>query len=201
MCKCACWVISVMSDSLRPYGLWPARLLCQWDPPGRNTGVGCHFLLQGPSIRMVKICVLTALCLLPSFLWDPSPRILSSILLFSVCLLVTHLIHWRPGHLAHKPSSASVHAIILVDFAVCVCRTHPVGGALAFLNTLPAVIPLLIRLYYHSCHNPWISRCCVYHLTDEQCSTLQPQSLFSMLDQLFLLCLQNPGTSMVFSSL
>ena len=25
----------------------PARLLCPWDFPGRNTGVGCHFLLQG----------------------------------------------------------------------------------------------------------------------------------------------------------
>ena len=35
-----------MSDSWRPRGLWPARLLCLWDSPGRNTGVGCHFLLQ-----------------------------------------------------------------------------------------------------------------------------------------------------------
>ena len=31
-----------MSDSLRPYGL-----LCPWDSPGKNTGVGCHALLQG----------------------------------------------------------------------------------------------------------------------------------------------------------
>ena len=27
--------------------LAPARLLCPWDSPGKNTGVGCHFLLQG----------------------------------------------------------------------------------------------------------------------------------------------------------
>ena len=27
--------------------MWPARLLCPWDFPGNNTGVGCHFLLQG----------------------------------------------------------------------------------------------------------------------------------------------------------
>ena len=27
--------------------LWPARLLCPWKSPGKNTGVGCHFLLQG----------------------------------------------------------------------------------------------------------------------------------------------------------
>ena len=38
---------SVVSDSLRPHGLQPARLLCLWNFPGKNTGVGCHFLLQG----------------------------------------------------------------------------------------------------------------------------------------------------------
>ena len=35
-----------MSNSLRPHGLQPARLLCPWDFTGNNTGVGCHFLLQ-----------------------------------------------------------------------------------------------------------------------------------------------------------
>ena len=38
---------SVLSDSLRPRGLQPARLLCPWDSPGRNTGVGGQALLQG----------------------------------------------------------------------------------------------------------------------------------------------------------
>ena len=33
--------------TLRPYELQPARLLCPWDSPGKNTGVGCHALLQG----------------------------------------------------------------------------------------------------------------------------------------------------------
>ena len=31
----------------RLHGLYPARLLCPWNSRGRNTGVGCHFLLQG----------------------------------------------------------------------------------------------------------------------------------------------------------
>ena len=35
-----------MSDSVRPQGWQPTRLLCPWDSPGKNTGVGCHFLLQ-----------------------------------------------------------------------------------------------------------------------------------------------------------
>ena len=38
---------SVVSNSLQPHGLQPARLLCPWDSPGKNTGVGCHSLLQG----------------------------------------------------------------------------------------------------------------------------------------------------------
>ena len=38
---------SVVSDSLWPHTLQPARLLCPWDVPGKNSGVGCHFLLQG----------------------------------------------------------------------------------------------------------------------------------------------------------
>ena len=33
--------------TLRPHGLQPARLLCPWHSPGKNTGVGCHFLPQG----------------------------------------------------------------------------------------------------------------------------------------------------------
>ena len=32
---------------MQPHGLWPTKLLCPWDFPGKNTGVGCHFLLQG----------------------------------------------------------------------------------------------------------------------------------------------------------
>ena len=38
---------SVMSESLWPYGLQPTRLLCPWDPPGKNTRVGSHSVLQG----------------------------------------------------------------------------------------------------------------------------------------------------------
>ena len=36
---------SVVSNSLRPHGLQPTRLLCPWDFPGKSTGVGCHCLL------------------------------------------------------------------------------------------------------------------------------------------------------------
>ena len=37
---------SAVSGSLRPHGLWLARLLCPWYSPGKNAGVDCHSLLQ-----------------------------------------------------------------------------------------------------------------------------------------------------------
>ena len=40
-------VCSVVSNSLQLHGLQPARLLCPWDSPGKNPGVGCLALLQG----------------------------------------------------------------------------------------------------------------------------------------------------------
>ena len=36
-----------MSHSVQPHGLQPARLLCPWDSPGKNPGMGSHFLPQG----------------------------------------------------------------------------------------------------------------------------------------------------------
>ena len=40
-----------MSDSVRPQGWQPTRLPCPWDSPGKNTGVGCHFLLQCMKVK------------------------------------------------------------------------------------------------------------------------------------------------------
>ena len=54
LCVCVCVCVrvhthagSVVSDSLRPHGLLPTRLLCPWNSPGKKTRVGCHFFLQG----------------------------------------------------------------------------------------------------------------------------------------------------------
>ena len=60
---------SVVSDSLQPPGLQPTRPLCPWDSPGKNTGVGCHALLQG---------------IFPTQGWNSS---------------LLHLLHWRAGSL------------------------------------------------------------------------------------------------------
>ena len=59
---CACYIALVVSDSLWLHGLKPTRLLCSWDSPGKDTGVGCHFLLQG--IFLTRGSNLCLLCLL-----------------------------------------------------------------------------------------------------------------------------------------
>ena len=40
-----------MSDSVRPHRRQPTRLPCPWDSAGKNTGVGCHFLLQCMKVK------------------------------------------------------------------------------------------------------------------------------------------------------
>ena len=48
---CCCSVASVVSDSARPHRRQPTRLRRPWDSPGKNTGVGCHFLLQCMKVK------------------------------------------------------------------------------------------------------------------------------------------------------
>ena len=45
-----------MSDSVRPHRRQPTRLPCPWDSPGKNTGVGCHFLLQCRKVKSERSC-------------------------------------------------------------------------------------------------------------------------------------------------
>ena len=47
-----------MSNSVRPHRRQPTRLLHPWDSPGKNTGVGCHFLLQCMKVKVKSLsCV------------------------------------------------------------------------------------------------------------------------------------------------
>ena len=96
----ACGVVSVVSDSLQPYGLWPTRLLCPWDCPGKNTGLDCHALLQG------------------IFPTQGSNR----------CLL--RLLHWQVGSLPQappgKPKSKSRN--LLINKFLLKATTKPKGS-------------------------------------------------------------------------
>ena len=52
--------LSVMSDSVKPHRWHPTRLPRPWDSPGKNTGVGCHFLLQCMKVKsereVIQLC-------------------------------------------------------------------------------------------------------------------------------------------------
>ena len=50
-CCCCCQVDSVVSNSVRLHRWQPNRLPHPWDSPGKNTGVGCHFLLQCMKVK------------------------------------------------------------------------------------------------------------------------------------------------------
>ena len=84
---------SVFSDSLRPHGLQLPRLLCPWNFPGKSTGVGCHFLLQGifptqGSNLGLLHCRQTLYP--PSYQGSPSQSI-TELFLLGFCLLILQL--------------------------------------------------------------------------------------------------------------
>ena len=60
-----------MSDSVRPHGWQPTRLPCPWYSPGKNTGVGCHFLLQCMKVKSEREVAQS--CPTPSDPTDCSP--------------------------------------------------------------------------------------------------------------------------------
>ena len=87
-------------DSLWPYGLWPSRLLCPWDSPGKNTRVGCHTLFHGISpTQGSNLCLLGLLlwqCTTPWF--QPAKALTSSVQWLSPVQLFA--IPWTAAHQA-----------------------------------------------------------------------------------------------------
>ena len=65
LCCCCCCIGSVVSDSVRPHRRQPTRLLCPGVSPGKNTGVGCHFLLQCMHVCMLSHFSSVWLCATP----------------------------------------------------------------------------------------------------------------------------------------
>ena len=89
------------------------RLLCPWDSPGKNTGVSCHFLLQGifptqgsnPGLLHCRQ-TLYPLSQMPSFLHRSLlPTVTAQLLLHSVCRP-----HWVPWNHTSIPTSAIINS-------------------------------------------------------------------------------------------
>ena len=72
-CCCCCEVASVVSNSVQPHRRQPTRLRRPWDSPGKNTGVGCHCLLQCMKVKSES--EVTQSCPIPSDPMDCSPPV------------------------------------------------------------------------------------------------------------------------------
>ena len=110
---------SVMSYSLQPYGLWPARLLCPWDSPGKSIGVGSHSLPQGIFLTQrlnlaLQHCRQIVYCL--SHQGSPN-QLYVYIDPLSLGLFLPHRVHlgphrelsWVPCAIQHVPASYLVY--------------------------------------------------------------------------------------------
>ena len=136
VCVCTCartHVHSVVSDSLCPHGLKFTRLLCPWNFPGKNTGVDCHFLLQG--IFLVQGWSLCLSCLLHwqvcLFLVEPPG---------SPCMYVW-LLNWLAGLFFFLATSATWETLLyLEDFVKFLSSIRClVGGGVSICSRLSSL--------------------------------------------------------------
>ena len=85
---CFYLLTSVMSNSVQPYGLQPARFLCPWDSLVMSTKVSCHFLFQGIFLTQgLNLGLLNWRQILYSWITRELLYFLSKTLVFSVCIL------------------------------------------------------------------------------------------------------------------
>ena len=121
------WPCPVCSatPSLRPRGLQPARLLCLWEFPGKNTGMGCPFLLRGYSRPGDRTRVSAVFCITAA----PPGRRENSY--YRICHCVPHLgwecLQTRISMLSDQRSSIEEKLAP---------ETHPLGSSsLRYLET------------------------------------------------------------------
>ena len=135
-----------MSDSLRPNGLQPTRILCPWNFPGKNARVGCHDLIHG--IFPTQVLNLYLLCLLH---WQSCSLPLVPPVQFSSvaqsCLTLCDPKDCRmPGFPVHyqHPEFTQTHV-------------HQVGDAIQLSHPLPSPSPPALNLSQHQGLCKWVS--------------------------------------------
>ena len=129
MSCCCCCVASVMSNSVRPHRQQPTRLPCPWDSPGKNTGVGCHFLLQCMTVKseseVAQLCPTLSHpmdCSLPgsSFHGIFQARVLEwgAMSFSNACMHAKSLQSWPTlcNPIDSSPPGSSVHRILFFFF-------------------------------------------------------------------------------------
>ena len=105
-----------MSDSVRPHGWQPTRLPHPWDSPGKNTGVGCHFLLQCMKVKSES--EVTQSCPTLSDPMDCSLPGSSVHGIFQARVLEWGAIAFSGFHVLAVVNSAAVNIVVHVSFSV-----------------------------------------------------------------------------------
>ena len=128
---------SVVSNSLQPHGLQPTGLLCPWNSPGKNTGGGCHFLLQGifltqglnPHLLSLLHWQVGSLPLAPPGKpWLFIQREPCKLILAMDCLSPSHSEGFRASGRQPQPPPPSYHRVQAAPS--CLMSAPPVGSAL-----------------------------------------------------------------------
>ena len=169
----ACQVASVMSDSLWPHGLLPARPLCPWDSPGKNTGVGCHALLQGifltQGLNSYLLCLLTSTS--PGKPWLENSTLLFHFHFHHDCLLPPILSHfftflfgsitpqyvqrqWICCRLTHSSMAKTIQCLLL-DNPLWGQWRQSSGHSFVLATPLFTSASLKTRLLNCECTNRW----------------------------------------------
>ena len=132
---CACWVASVVSDSLWPHGLYPARLLCPWDFPNKNTGV------EGLNLHL--LCLLHCRQMLYCWASREAPFWLSIIFCINFMFILKYsfiyLIALRLSCAMRDLSLQCTSSVAMVHGLSCT----PAGGILVHPRGIEAMSPAL----------------------------------------------------------
>ena len=117
---------SVVSDSLRPYRLWPTRLFCPWDSPGKNTCVGSQLFLH--LLRIDKINSAFSVHSQQPLLhrtMQPHPRLQAGLRQWSPCFGLSRT---ERGHKWHPRSKGGSYLLGNVVHYDSRCRSAIVHG-------------------------------------------------------------------------
>ena len=142
-----------MSDSVRPHRQQPTRLPCPWDSPGKNTGVGCHFLLQCVKVKseseVAQSCPNCTFQASPSMAFSrqeywsgvplPSPMYTpacAKTFCFHLTVCHGHLSKSIPMDLTHLNNSSKPKSILIVMCYVNALKIYLTGPLPCFLNIL-----------------------------------------------------------------
>ena len=98
-----------MSDSSRPHGLQPTRLLHPWDFPGKSTGVGCHCLLQCMQVKSES--EVTQSCLTLS---DPMDCSLPGSSIHGICQ--ARVLEWMPSSSPFNSTNKRPQPMLFADY-------------------------------------------------------------------------------------